>query len=151
MGTPAAEVEINSALVERMLKSQHPDLADLPIVVAGTGWDNAMFRLGEQWAVRLPRRQIGANLVEKEQTWLRRLAPHLTIPAPVPLRIGQPEGEYPWRWSVVPWMAGETVDSADLRSLFRSSTHSRIFANATHACPCRGPYQSFPWLSFIRT
>ena len=137
MGTPAAEVEINSALVERMLKSQHPDLADLPIVVAGTGWDNAMFRLGEQWAVRLPRRQIGANLVEKEQTWLRRLAPHLTIPAPVPLRIGQPEGEYPWRWSVVPWMAGETVDSATCLPLPRPLpilSVAVLYQNVTHRC-----------------
>ena len=116
MGTPAAEIDINPALVKRLLKSQHSDLAHLPIVSAGTGWDNAMFRLGEQWALRLPRRQLGAKLVEKEQTWLWRLAPHLTIPVSVPLRVGQPEGEYPWRWSVVPWIVGETVDSADLRA-----------------------------------
>jgi hypothetical protein len=30
-GTPVSELEIDAALVYRLLKEQHPDLADLPI------------------------------------------------------------------------------------------------------------------------
>lgn len=109
MGTPLAEVDIDVALVRSLLQSQHPDLAHLPIQPAAAGWDNAMFRLGEQWAVRLPRRKLGATLIQKEQTWLPAIAPRLTLPTPVPIRLGVPITDYPWCWSIVPWIAGETV------------------------------------------
>ena len=91
MGTPLAEIEIDVRLVRSLLQSQHPDLAHLPITPAAkSGWDNAMFRLGKQRAVRLPRRQLGAKLTEKEQTWLPLLAPQLTLPVPIPERVGTP-------------------------------------------------------------
>ena len=114
MGTPAAEIEIDVCLVRSLLTSQHSDLAHLPITPANSGWDNAMFRLGETMAVRLPRRQLGADLIQKEQIWLSRLAPQLTLPTPLPIRIGLPDRGYPWCWSVVPWIAGETVDRVTL-------------------------------------
>ena len=69
-----------------------------------------MFRLGEQWAVRIPRRQLGAALIQKEQTWLPLLAPQLTLSIPLPHRLGTPTDRYPWCWSVVPWLLGETAD-----------------------------------------
>jgi aminoglycoside phosphotransferase (APT) family kinase protein len=67
-GTPAAELEITLDLVQRLLAEQHPNLAYLPLTLIDTGWDNVMYRLGEHLAVRLPRRQLGANLIEREQT-----------------------------------------------------------------------------------
>ncbi|MEL6937832.1 MAG: aminoglycoside phosphotransferase family protein [Cyanobacteria bacterium J06598_1] len=114
MGTPSAEVNIDVELVRSLLQSQHPDLAHLPIRPAASGWDNALFCLGERWAVRLPRRQQGAALIEKEQTWLPVLAPQLTLPVPLPYRCGEPGSGYPWQWSVVPWMAGDTADKETL-------------------------------------
>ena len=56
-----------------------------------SGWDNAMFRLGEQLAVRLPRRIAVAKLIDHEQRWLPQLAPLLPIAVPAPVRAGQPE------------------------------------------------------------
>ena len=38
------------------------------------------------------------------------LAPGLPVPVPAPLRVGQPEGDYPWSWSILPWFEGETAD-----------------------------------------
>jgi aminoglycoside phosphotransferase (APT) family kinase protein len=96
-GTPVSELEIDAALVYRLLKEQHPDLADLPIRLVDAGWDNAMFRLGEQWSVRLPRRKAAATLIEHEQTWLPLLAAQLPIPFPTPYRLGNPAQGYPWR------------------------------------------------------
>lgn len=114
MRTPLAEIEIDAGLVRSLLQSQHPDLAHLPIAPANSGWDNAMFRLGEQWAVRVPRRQLGAQLIQQEQTWLPLLAPQLPLPVPLPICLGTPDGDYPWCWSVVPWLAGETADRQEL-------------------------------------
>jgi aminoglycoside phosphotransferase (APT) family kinase protein len=112
IGTPAAELEITLDLVQRLLSEQHPDLADLPLASVAAGWDNVMYRLGEHLAVRLPRRQLGANLIEREQTWLPQLADRLPLPVPTPLRVGYPSADYPWRWSIVPWIPGVPADLA---------------------------------------
>ena len=60
--------------------------------------------------MRLPRRQVAAKLIESEQTWLPLLAERLPIPIPIPYRIGKPAQNYPWRWSILPWLDGVTAD-----------------------------------------
>ena len=93
---------------------QHPDLADRPIVVGPNGWDNALFRLGGDLVVRLPRRQLSARLVEHELRWLPELGPSLPLPVPVPVRAGRPAEGFPWCWSVGPWFAGAAAAYAPL-------------------------------------
>ena len=110
IGTPAAEFAIDSALVAGLLAEQHPDLAHLTLSAIDAGWDNALFRLGDQLAVRLPRRAIAAPLIVNEQTWLPRLSDQLTLPIPAPIRIGTPACGYPCHWSVVPWLLGDAAD-----------------------------------------
>src|SRR5262249_3173865 len=51
---------------------------------------------------------------EHEQRWLPLLQPRLPLPVPAPVRIGRPQGTYPWSWSIIPWIDGETVDRAPL-------------------------------------
>ncbi len=114
LGTPSAELEINTSLVARLLAEQHPDLQHLPIRFVDAGWDNAMFRLGDDWAVRLPRRAIAAPLLKNEQIWLPQLANKLPLPIPAPVRMGTASSFYPWPWSVIPWLPGQTADQADL-------------------------------------
>lgn len=103
---PAAEVDVDEALARRLLRDQHPDLAELDLTLLANGWDNVVFRLGDEYTVRLPRRQMAAVLVEHEQRWLPRLAPLLPLPVPAPVRTGVPAPGYPWRWSVCPWLPG---------------------------------------------
>lgn len=110
IGTPAAEYAIDCELVATLLAAQHPDLAHLPLQLVDAGWDNALFRLGDRLAVRLPRRAVAATLIEHEQTWLPRLADRLTLPVPAPCRVGSPAHGYPWRWSVVRWLPGAAAD-----------------------------------------
>ena len=83
---PAAEVDVDVDLVRRLLTSQHPDLADVPIELVTNGWDNVMFRLGDDLAVRVPRRASAVPLIEAEQQWLARFAPSLPVPVPAPVR-----------------------------------------------------------------
>jgi aminoglycoside phosphotransferase (APT) family kinase protein len=107
------EVHTDVALVRRLLGAQYPEWADLPIApVASAGTDNALYRLGDDMAVRLPRIQWAVKLVEKEYEWLPRLAPLLPLAVPVPLAKGHPGEGYPWPWSVCRWVEGEnpTVD-----------------------------------------
>ena len=102
--TPVAEFDVDSALVLRLLLDQHPDLAHLPLAALASGWDNAIFRLGDALTVRMPRRQLGAELIRHEQRWLPVLAPTLPLPTPCPLRVGRPALGYPWHWSICPWL-----------------------------------------------
>lgn len=104
---PAAEVAVDPSLLHRLLREQHPDLAHLPLRVAAHGWDNVLIRIGPDLAARLPRRAAAATLIEHEQRVLPRLAPHLPISVPVPVRRGGPAAYYPWAWSVVPWLPGD--------------------------------------------
>jgi aminoglycoside phosphotransferase (APT) family kinase protein len=109
-GTPSAELQIDEPLVRELLAAQHPDLAGLSLVHLDTGWDNTMFRLGDELVVRLPRRQEAVVLIENEQAWLPGLASRLPIPIPVPVRVGVASESYPWPWSILRWMPGVTVD-----------------------------------------
>jgi aminoglycoside phosphotransferase (APT) family kinase protein len=103
---PAAEVVVSADLVRRLLARQHPDLADLPLRFLANGWDNVMFRLGQERVVRLPRREIAATIILNEQRWLPGLAGKLPIPIPYPERTGVPADGYPWSWSIVPYLPG---------------------------------------------
>lgn len=109
-GKPAAEVEVDAALIQALLQEQYPNLAHLPCVPVEAGWDNVMVRLGDAFCLRLPRRAAAAALTVHEQTWLPRLADSLPLHIPVPLWTGVPGCGYPWRWSIVPWLAGEAAD-----------------------------------------
>jgi len=71
---PPAEVPIDEALVCGLLAAQHPDLAELSLRLAGEGWDNAIWRLGQHLAVRLPRRPLAVDLIAHERRWLPGLA-----------------------------------------------------------------------------
>lgn len=108
---PGAEIAIDAPLVRSLLDAQHPDLAASPIERVAVGWDNEVWRLGDALAVRLPRRSMGADLLAREQAWLPALAARLPLPVPTPVRVGVPDERvgYPWAWSIVAWVAGDTA------------------------------------------
>jgi aminoglycoside phosphotransferase (APT) family kinase protein len=109
-GSPPAEIHIDEALVRKLLQSQHPDLAELPIKQLEPGFDNEMFRLGDDYTLRLPRRAVAVPCVENEQRWLPDLAERLPLPISAPVRIGHADEGYPWPWSIVPWIDGKAAD-----------------------------------------
>ncbi len=112
MTEPTADVDITPELARALLRNQHPDLAALPISPAETGWDNEVYRLGNDLALRLPRRRGGGWLILREQQFLSKIAANLPLPAPVPVRVGRPALGYPYGWSVVPWLEGVPTDLA---------------------------------------
>ncbi len=46
--------DISADLVIALLREQHADLAGLPVTFGALGWDNQLWRLGDELAVRLP-------------------------------------------------------------------------------------------------
>jgi aminoglycoside phosphotransferase (APT) family kinase protein len=101
------EVDIDAALVTRLLAEQFPTWAGLPVrVVASSGTDNVTFRVGADLAVRLPRTARTQGQVEKDLAWLPSLAPKLPLAVPQPLALGSPTGEFPFSWGVYRWLEG---------------------------------------------
>lgn len=109
MRTPEAEVDVSPSLARRLLREQHPDLAELPIEPVANGWDNTLLRLGEDLCVRMPRREVAARSILNEQRWLPEIAERVGAPVSVPVRVGRPGEGYPWGWSVNPWFQGRVA------------------------------------------
>lgn len=144
MAMPAAEVSADESLVRALIVDQHPQYALLPVCYQGEGWDNFTFRLGDDLAVRLPRRAVAVDLLLNEQRWLPLLALHLLLPVSAPVAIGAPGRGYPWSWSIVPWIEGEPaeIDQPDARqgevlAAFLGALHERAPQDAP-ANPVRG-------------
>lgn len=107
---------IDVDLVRRLIRTQFPRWADLPIEkIKPGGWDNRSFRLGQEMVVRLPSAARYSAQVEKEQRWLPTLARAVPVPIPVPLALGKPDQDYPWHWSVYGWLEGEVAARHRLR------------------------------------
>ena len=127
------EVETDAELVRNLLASQYPQWADLSIErVRSAGTDNAMYRLGADMALRLPRIHWAIDMVAKEQRWLPRLAPHLPLPVPLPIAHGQPEAVFPYPWSIVQWLPGELA-TLDMRDPKQAALDLAGFVRALHA------------------
>ena len=109
-GTPDGDVEISDRVIRSLLEEQHPDLSHHSFEIVDGGWDNVIARLGSDLAIRLPRRREADPLAKNEQLWLPSLAPQLPLPIPVPLRHGRPQRDYPYHWSIVRWLPGDSAD-----------------------------------------
>ena len=104
----AGKFNVDVPLVQRLVGTQFPQWADLPIrAVDNDGWDNWTFHLGDRMKVRLPSAMGYSEQAEKEARWLSKLAPRLPLPVPVPVGIGQAAEGYPCSWSIYEWLEGE--------------------------------------------
>ncbi len=151
MSWPASEFEVDESLVRSLLAEQHPDLAELPMTHIDAGWDNTLWRLGRELLVRLPRRELAAPLLVHEQRWLPTLGPCLPLPVPVPVRIGRPSGQYPWSWSVVPWLPGVPGLRTALTRLDDTAERLGGFLRALHRdAPSDAPHNPYRGVALER-
>ncbi len=138
--------QIDTALAARLVAEQFPRWAGLPVrPVELSGWDNRTFRLGETMTVRLPTAQAYAASVEKELTWLPRLAPALPYPIPVPVAAGAPSATFPWPWSIRRWIVGEPAATATIVDPVRFAEDVAGFLRALQRVdPAGGPRAGAP-------
>jgi aminoglycoside phosphotransferase (APT) family kinase protein len=127
------EHKIDESLVRRLLLEQFPEWAELPLSHVKTdGTVNAIFRLGSDMCVRLPRIPDVDHQIEVEQQWLPKLAPHLPLEIPIPLEKGNPTEHYPWHWSVYRWLEGKNAYIAPIDDLDQAAIVLAQFINALH-------------------
>lgn len=105
------EFEIDLRLVRALVDRARPDLATRPLrPLDASGSSNALFRLGDDLLVRLPRQPGGSLSIVKEARWLPYVAAALQVPVPQVVAVGEPGFGYPERWSIVSWLDGQTPE-----------------------------------------
>ena len=137
----ADEVDTDASLVRRLVAGQFPEWADLPIepVLLG-GTDNALYRLGDDLVVRLPRHERTVGTLEMERRWLPRLAPLLPLAVPAPVAEGVPADGYPWTWSIYEWLDGENATRERTADLGEAAIDLAAFVRALRRIdPTGGP------------
>jgi aminoglycoside phosphotransferase (APT) family kinase protein len=137
----ADEVDIDGQLVRRLLAEQCPRWSGLAVErVCSSGTVHAIYRLGSDMVVRLPRVGQGAVSLEKELLWLPRLGPRLPLAVPTPLAAGAPAGGYPWPWAVYRWIEGEPATLDRLADCGEAAAALAAFVSALHSLdPVGGP------------
>ena len=132
------EPRIDTALVRALIADQFPQWAELDVrPVAKSGWDNRTFHLGNQMTVRLPSAERYAQQAGKEHRWLTHLTPHLPLPIPEILGKGCPCTIYPFDWSVVRWLEGDTLASQPAETQQSTARDLAGFLNALRATPTK--------------
>ncbi|MGI5500421.1 aminoglycoside phosphotransferase family protein [Lentzea sp. CA-135723] len=102
------EIAIDLTLVDELIRTQFPRWHGLPLrEVRHGGTSHAMYRLGDELTVRLPRREWAWNEAAKEAAIVPLVAPHVPVAVPEPVALGLPDDHYPYQWSVVRWIEGE--------------------------------------------
>ncbi len=137
-------LDIDAALVTTLIAAQFPQWTSLPVVrLASAGTDHAMFRLGDDMVVRLPRTHGVARQVAAEQRWLPHVAPHLPLHVPVPLGSGVPGQGFPMPWSVYAWLDGENAIERPIVDLRAAAAGLGEFVAALRSVDATGGPQSF--------
>ncbi len=78
------------------------------------GTDNAIYRLGDELGLRLPRIHWAVHQVGKEYDLLDWLSPKLPVSVPLPIAKGEPGSGYPYQWLVYEWLPGEDLEHAHI-------------------------------------
>ena len=137
----ADEIETDDVLVRRLLAAQFPQWAELPIeALPAGGTDNAIYRLGDELSIRLPRRRdwvIGS--LDDEFEWLPKLAPLLPLNVPTPVAHGVPGEGYPHEWAIYDWLEGDDAASAPLDLPRAAIGLAELLAALRRIDPAGGP------------
>lgn len=133
------ELAIDASLVRRLLSVQFPHFAHLPLIpIPTSGTDHALFRLGDEWVVRMPRIHWATEQAELERRWLPQLAPHLPSAVPEQVAMGEPAEGYPWRWAIYRWLEGESAIDNPAADTVRTAVDLARFIRALQAADAAG-------------
>jgi aminoglycoside phosphotransferase (APT) family kinase protein len=137
VSTPAwaPDVVVDEVLAAQLVRTQFPDLADLPVRPFAAGWDNAVFSVGPDLVFRFVHRAIAVPLAERELVVLPALAGRLPLRVPVPTYVGHPVPEFDRPFWGGPLIPGVELAHAGLDAVARVPAAAAIgaFLRALHA------------------
>lgn len=143
------EIALTEKDVRLLLQQQFPQFADLALsYIQESGTENALYRLGDEYIVRLPRfvSDIDAfekneKTLEKELEYLPYLAKHLSFSISRPLFKGMPSKDYPFSWTIAKWNEGHNPGFEEKDEYSEFAKDMAEFVNQFHAIPVEtGPH-----------
>ncbi|WP_164519732.1 aminoglycoside phosphotransferase family protein [Nocardioides ferulae] len=104
------ELSIDVSLARRLVDRAFPEYTGHELTPArDSGSSNALFRLGDDLLVRMPRQPGGGETIDKEARWLPFVGSHVTASVPTILGVGEPDLGYPERWAITRWLDGASA------------------------------------------
>jgi aminoglycoside phosphotransferase (APT) family kinase protein len=140
------QLDVPLRVARVLVDEQFPRWSGLALrAVESAGTVNALFRLGEELALRFPLRAGDPDAVrreiEREQAATGELAAAVTVAAPRPVAVGEPGAGYPLPWSVQTWVPGTIATDARVDRLASSDAFAGDLAALIaelRAVPTRG-------------
>lgn len=117
----ANEPLIDAETALHIIQQQFPALNAQNIRLLGMGWDNRAFLVNEELIFRFPRREVAAELIEREVTLLPQIQPLLPLTIPAPAWVGTATKEFVWPFAGYHMLAGQTADRAHLSDTEREN------------------------------
>ncbi|MDQ0645442.1 aminoglycoside phosphotransferase family protein [Microbacterium murale] len=108
------QLHVDEQIVRELIAEQFPQWRSESVRhVAGAGTVNAIYRIGENFAVRFPLNpgepEVLSEALVKEAEAMDELAAACPVPTPVHVAHGRPGHGYPMPWSVQSWLPGSVA------------------------------------------
>jgi len=134
-------MDIPVATVRGLIARQCPQWAGMTIEpVASAGTDNALFRLGADLCIRLPRKEWSTALIQKEAEWLPKLRGRLPLAIPELAWLGAADQAFAWPWAVYRWLPGADATVQPVSDELQAASDLAGFVRALHTLdPAGGP------------
>jgi aminoglycoside phosphotransferase (APT) family kinase protein len=138
------DISLPETFVRQLITDHTPQWADLPCErLSSSGTDNALYRLGNDLLLRLPRRRESVAATAKELDWL----PHMQgLPLAVPnLRYrGTADLGQLVDFGIFDWLEGDLATPDRLTDPFQAAEDLAVFLQALHAKDTTGAPRSGP-------
>lgn len=132
------DLPVNDAMIRALVTQHAPQWAALPLQrVDSSGTDNAMFRIGSELVLRIPRRRSAVALLSKELDWLAHLH-GLPLKIPTLRYRGQLGPEIDREFGIFDWIHGETATPEMIADADRAAIALANFLKALHNVPTDG-------------
>ncbi len=132
-----SDSEIDASQARALIAAHFPDLAALAVTRLSAGWDNVVYRVGEELVFRFPRREMGAQLLTHELRILPALEHALPCPIPEVKHVAAASPAFGWPFAGYRYLPGETACRLDLSDRQRIPLARPVasFLRALHATP----------------
>lgn len=120
--------EVSEGFAYSVIAQQFPSLEPIAVELIGSGFDNTVFRVNNEYLFRFPSRQEAVALLQQEWDVLPHVASCVSLTVPEPLFLGKPTDTYPWPFIGYKFVPGRDACKVQLTREQRSACASSLGA-----------------------
>lgn len=126
------DLAVTDDLIRELLEKHTPQWSDQSIHrLNSSGTDNALYRIGRDLVLRIPRRASAASLVSKELDWLPHLS-GLPLATPEPRYRGQVDLGIVCEFGILGWIDGKLATPENIADENDAAISLALFLKALH-------------------